>query len=374
MATDAYESLIQWLEKSWYGVAESEHLRLLLKSFYSPEEAELLTGFPYKDTSLEELPASNNTDASTLVQKLDELARKGMLYRSERDGQVRYRLNDAFFMFYRSAFWPGRDDERFKAAAHHMNKYHGDGFMDRFAHAHEKGLRVIPIEKTMADTREILCYEDVVRFVDTQDYCTVSNCACRMRDKLDKNGNGCNHPMEVCLHFGKLGHYIVENGLGREITKEEAKEVLKKCADSGLVHAISNHEEGADTICNCCACHCMFINSYHQLRHARGLSPSNFVVQVVLETCKACGLCTKRCPMDALQLKFSPVTTNKVRKAAVVDPAACIGCGVCVHKCPTASLTLVHRQEIHDPPKTLRDWGKSFFNDRETGPKLRKEQ
>ena len=29
MTADPYESLIEWLEKSWYGVAESEHLRPL---------------------------------------------------------------------------------------------------------------------------------------------------------------------------------------------------------------------------------------------------------------------------------------------------------------------------------------------------------
>ena len=373
MTIDAYESLIKWLEKSWYGVADSEQLRPLLESLYTPEEAALLSGFPYKNTSLEELAASKGADTKVLGKQLDELAQRGLLYRIKKNGQVSYRFNDAFFVFYRSTFWPGRDDEQTRSAAHHMNQYHLDGFMDRFAHAREKGLRVIPIEKTIADTRKILPYEDVVKFVDSQDYCTVSYCACRMRDKLDKDGNVCNHPMEVCLHFGKLGRYIVENEMGREITREETKAILKKCADSGLVHGISNHKEGPDTICNCCACHCLFVNAYHQLHHEQGLSPSNLVVEVAAETCKACGLCTKRCPMDALQLKFSSVVVNKARKAAVVDPSVCIGCGVCVHKCPSNSLILFHRKEIHDPPETLRDWGKQFFEDRKTGPKLRDE-
>ena len=92
------------------------------------------------------------------------------------------------------------------------------------------------------------------------------------------------------------------------------------------------------------------------------------------ESCKACGLCVKRCPMDALQLKFSNAVTNKYSKAAVLEKELCIGCGVCVHKCPTESLTLVHREALYDPPKTLRDWGRRFFKDREAGPKLRKER
>lgn len=371
MTTDAYDSLIKWLEKSWYGLSKSEHLQPLIESFYNPDEANLLAGFPYKDTSLNALAASLNIDAQVLEKQLDKMARKGMVFRSEVKGQVRYRLSDAFFLFYRSAFWPGRDDHKTRTAAHHMNKYHQDGFMNRFAHASQKGLRVIPIQKTISDTRAILSYEDVAKFVDTQDYCTVSHCACRMRDKLDTDGNVCDHPMEVCLHFGKLGRYIVENGLGWEISKQEARQILKECADAGLVHAISNHRKGADTICNCCTCHCMFISAYHQLGHEKGLSPSNLVAQVSAETCKACGLCTRRCPMDSLQLKYSTIAPNKHRKAVVVDPSICIGCGVCAHKCPTGSLTLVHRKNLHHPPETLKDWGKRFFEDRKTGPKLR---
>ena len=54
-------------------------------------------------------------------------------------------------------------------------------------------------------------------------------------------------------------------------------------------------------------------------------------------------------------MKFSAESTNKFRKAVVVDTDLCIGCGVCVHKCPAKSITLKRRATITRPPKTGMD-------------------
>jgi formate hydrogenlyase subunit 6/NADH:ubiquinone oxidoreductase subunit I len=59
--------------------------------------------------------------------------------------------------------------------------------------------------------------------------------------------------------------------------------------------------------------------------------------------------------MDAIQLRFSTESTNKFRKAVVVDTDLCIGCGVCVHKCKTKSITLKRREETTQPPKSVRE-------------------
>ena len=237
--------------------------------------------------------------------------------------------------------------------------------MDQFAEAHTKGLRAIPIDKTVEDPRRILPYEDVVRYVESQDYCTVSNCPCRQRKNLDPDSPDCKHPVEVCLHFGTLGHYIVENGLGREITKEETREILKKAAESGLVHAISNWQEGADTICNCCQCCCLFFEAYHVLKHDKSHDVSNYRVRTNPETCKGCGFCVKRCPMDALELQESPLATNKKGLVAVLTPELCLGCGVCVYKCPTKSLILERREEDTPPPKDAREWMERWYRDKQ---------
>jgi formate hydrogenlyase subunit 6/NADH:ubiquinone oxidoreductase subunit I len=371
---EIYERFIEWLRKTWWGLPDSEHLLPSIRSFYSPEEAELLTGVPFRGADLEELAALKGIEASVLQERLDALAQRGLVWRSVRGKRARYKLNDTFFTFLRGPFWALNPDDPTKAAASPINKYFRDGFMDQFAHAHTKGLRTIPIAQTVDDPRKILPYEDVVRYVDSQDYCTVSQCPCRQRKNLDPDSPNCEHPMEVCLHFGLLGHYIVENGLGREISKEEAKAILKESAESGLVHAISNWEQGADTICNCCQCCCLFFEAYHMLKHHKSHDVSNYRVRTNPETCKACGLCVERCPMDALQLEENGAAKNKKGKSVVLDPELCLGCGVCVYKCPTKSLILERKGRVYHPPKDAREWMERWFEDRKAGLARRRQE
>ena len=97
------------------------------------------------------------------------------------------------------------------------------------------------------------------------------------------------------------------------------------------------------------------LRSIPKLGFDKSMDQSNYAVQVTPETCKGCGLCVKRCPMDAIQMKFSAESTNKFRKAVVVDTDLCIGCGVCVHKCPAESIILKRREIITRPPKDGRE-------------------
>jgi formate hydrogenlyase subunit 6/NADH:ubiquinone oxidoreductase subunit I len=111
----------------------------------------------------------------------------------------------------------------------------------------------------------------------------------------------------------------------------------------------------------------MWFESFHVLKHTKSMDASNYLIQTNPETCKACGLCVKRCPMEALRLDDSDQARNKKGKAAIPDTTLCIGCGVCVHKCPTHSLKLVHRGEVNDPPADPRSHVKRFFMDRQSG-------
>lgn len=362
---ETYGNLVQWLRKTWWGLPDSTHLMPSVMAFYTPEEAKLLTGMPFRSTSLEELAELKGMETDQLGQKLDSLAKKGAVWKSRKGEKNYYKLNDSFFTFLRGPFWAEDADEATEALAKPINKYFYDGFMDQFAHAHTKGLRTIPVHKTVDDPRRILPFEDVIKYVDSQDTCTVSKCPCRQRKTLDPDSEVCDHPLEVCLHFGKLGHYIVENGLGREITKEETRDILTHAAESGLVHAISNWEQGADTICNCCHCCCLFFEAYHVLGHHKSHDVSNYRVKIDQGTCKACGLCVDRCPMDALQLENSPLATNKKGQASELDPGKCLGCGVCVYKCPTQSLILERKEEeeITRPPKDSREWMERWVED-----------
>jgi formate hydrogenlyase subunit 6/NADH:ubiquinone oxidoreductase subunit I len=360
---EIYLKFIAWLNKAWWHLPESEHLLPAIEAFFTPDEATLLTGFPFMPTDLEALAALKGMEPGALAAKLDALAGKGAVYRMQKGKTILYHLNDAFSIFFRGPFYAIHPDPAAGAMAPSVNRYVRDGLMDQLAPARTKPLRAVPINRTVEDPRRIMPYEDVMSLLDSQDFIAVTKCACRQRKRLDRESAACDHPEEVCLHFRHLGHYLAENGLGREITKEEAKDILAQAADAGLVHAVSNRQEDADTLCNCCKCSCVFLESYHVLGHSKSHDFSNYRLKINQETCQGCGLCVERCPVEALRLEDSLLATNRKGKAATLDSARCLGCGVCVHKCPTRSLILVVREQIQDPPKDMQAWRKQWIAD-----------
>ena len=362
---EIYKNFIDWLRTAWWDLPEADELMPLIKARYTAEDAALLTGMPFKGQSLEELAEMKGMDPEVLGPKMEALARKSVVFQTKRGDSVRYSLNDSFFVFYRASFWGGDRGKPTASLASLVNKYFYNGFMDDYKNVHSKMLRAIPIDKTIEDTRQVLPYEDVVKVIEGMDYFCVSTCACKHRKNIDGEYHDCRYPDEVCLHFNTLAHYMVNNGLGREITKEETYDILRKAANSGLVHALGNSQMGSDTICNCCSCCCQWFEAYHKLGHSRSVDPSNYKVMGKPESCKGCALCVKLCPMDALQLRHSPDAKNKFNKAAHPDPDLCIGCGVCVHKCPTDSLVLVRKDETADTPADFREYLRRFEAERQ---------
>jgi len=269
---------------------------------------------------IDDLARSKGKDTTKLRAELNEMASRGLVYRTHVQGITKYRLNPPRFVFLRSFFWPGCND----------------------------------------DPRCILPYEAVLQLLQGQDRFAVATCACRQRKNSDPDLPDCRHEIENCLHFGKFADYIIENGLGREIDLKECRAILERAAEAGLVHAASNWQENVDTICNCCACCCVYFQAFHVLKHDSGMNTSNFEVVVNSETCVGCGLCVKRCPMDAMKLEKSPLANNKTGKICTTQPELCIGCGVCAYKCSTKSLILKRRERPVEPPASAIELKKRY--------------
>ena len=107
----------------------------------------------------------------------------------------------------------------------------------------------------------------------------------------------------------------------------------------------------------------MWFKAYHEFDHGKSMDASNYWASIKQETCSGCGLCVKRCPMEAIGLEASEETTNKTGKIAVLAADKCIGCGVCAYKCPTESIVLERREEITEPPADSREFGRRIFED-----------
>ena len=64
---------------------------------------------------------------------------------------------------------------------------------------------------------------------------------------------------------------------------------------------------------------CRLFEAFHKLKHTEGMAPSNYWVRSNSETCFGCGLCVKRCPMEALHLENFPEAEGRT---TVVEAAS----------------------------------------------------
>jgi len=370
----AYKDLIEHVENWLFGVPNPEAFMEILEYRFTPEEAAFLANLPHMPHSLDQLSQKLGISQDKLSQKMEPMIKKGMIYEVEGKNSVRYSFQDHLFFLMRMPGWKGEDNELNRKLLPMVNRYYINDFGADFMGYPTKGLRAIPIAQTVKDPRVVTPYEDVLVFVDQQDFHSVSICPCRHRHRMDPDVPNCKHEIRNCLHFGKLGRYIVKYGMGEEIRKEEALEIIEKAADAGLVHGLSNALTNPDTICNCCSCCCLFLEPVNMpAPMPRGHQPSNYRVEHNRETCVACGKCVKLCPMGALDFREKPDAPKPVEgkklkpkdlKEVVNDPDRCIGCGVCAHKCPTQSLSLKRKDEEQAYPQSMGDAGRRMMTER----------
>ena len=120
--------------------------------------------------------------------------------------------------------------------------------------------RVIPVnEKIQADST-VHTYDQMASYIEKSHPLSVSTCFCRHEAKLIDAADDCGNPDEVCMQFGMGAQFIIDRKMGRQISKEEALEILKKSEEAGLVHASINRQD-IDFVCNCCPCHSIILKT-----------------------------------------------------------------------------------------------------------------
>lgn len=166
-----------------------------------------------------------------------------------------------------------------------------------------KGLmRVIPVEEAINGESHAADYEEVSSYIEKAWRLCVSDCTCRRSRRL--MGEGCGHlEQDMCIQLDEGADYFIRTGVGREITKEEAYEILKRAEENGLVHEIQNLDGEGKTvaICNCCTCSCfsLRVGKYYM---SPDFNRSNYVSRVDVDKCTACGQCVENCQVNALHL------------------------------------------------------------------------
>ena len=107
----------------------------------------------------------------------------------------------------------------------------------------------------------------------------VSVCSCRKQQRIRGEGSG-DVEGEWCIGVGDFADYCRETNHGRDITYEEAMEILQKAEDRGYVHQITNidGENKIFGICNCAVGVCNALRT-SQLFNTPNLSASAYVAE-----------------------------------------------------------------------------------------------
>jgi Na+-translocating ferredoxin:NAD+ oxidoreductase subunit B len=328
--TDVYQQLAHHLDRLPAGYPATEdgvELRILQRLF-SAEEAEIALGLSMLPETAASIAERTGHDTALLAPKLEQMSRKGLIYRSSKGGQQHYMA--AQFVI---GIWEYHLNDLDEDLIRDVNAYLPFLMKENWTQQETKQLRVVPVAQSVSAEIRTMPYEVAEDIIRSQSKIVVSPCICRREH--DMVGKGCGKPMEVCLSFGGGAYYYEENGLGRAITQEEALEKLRIGMEAGLVLQPGNAQKPTN-ICMCCGCCCQVLINLKSLDSPAKVVHTNYYAEVVEDNCIACEDCVERCQMAAIH----------VDDVARIDPERCIGCGLCVTECPNEALVM--RQKATD--------------------------
>jgi hypothetical protein len=113
--------------------------------------------------------------------------------------------------------------------------------------------------------------EDIV---DNSEELFLGPCTCR-----NVFGN-CDNPVSAEIMVGLSQNVFVEERPHdyREITRQEAKDILRQCHQRGLIHTIIKYRHDFYAICNCCTCCCVPLRLSKQYGIGNALTRSKDIV------------------------------------------------------------------------------------------------
>ncbi len=301
----------------------------ILEYLFTPEEAEFALSLgPYPEP-LDALAEKMNREVSEIGPILYDMSARGLILRyKETEDSIYY-----FLAPWMVGIWEFQVNRLNRENAPMYEKFYEEGLAVAAKDRNVGGFRVIPVEQEIIDDKEVQPFEQVSAIIEANTKFAVANCICRKESEI--MGDKCDKLLEACMTFGLAADYYIENRIAREITKEEARQILLKAEEDGLVHFSSNHKGNKIFLCNCCGCHCKALANINKHDNPALIAQSNYCATVDKETCEGCETCLDRCQVNAIQMQA---------EIAQISTANCIGCGLCVSTCPSDSIVMDRKQ------------------------------
>jgi len=265
---------------------------------------------------------------------LDAMFMKGVIRRSDGAKEPRYGIAMlAIGMFEYHV------DDLTPELVEMMHRYFDEAFGAEFFRSSLPQLRTSPHLKAILPEYIVDTYDNMKHFItQTKETLQVTNCVCKQGEALI--GKPCRQTddYEVCLLIGNTGY--AARGRARTISKEEALAILDAAEQKGMVLQPGNSKK-PDCLCICCGCCCGVLTTAKKDPRPARFFATNYFARIDAESCTGCGVCKKRCQMDAI------VACGNIFH---VDLDRCIGCGLCVTTCKPGAARLIKKERLTAPP------------------------
>lgn len=348
-----YEKLAKHLSALGMGYPDKEELLPILKENFTPQEAAVALAIPTRVIPLESAPVSAilpnvKISKEELVSTLSNLAQRGLLFSKKMEnGETGYALQQFGFGFPQTFFWRGVDTPNAKKMAELIAKYSGtEQLFEAYGKTNTKAFRYVPSTLSFdPESHAVFPFEMMEELIQKVKVIAIVHCPCRATAHLIGKKR-CANSLENCIKYDELAEYVIDKGIGKEITKYEALQILKRSEEAGLVHLVDNAREGIKHTCNCCGCCCWSVGTIRRKRIPRDvLMATYFIRETDQERCTGCGLCVDICPVQVIKMGGD---------FPVIDKEWCIGCGVCAVPCTVSAVKLVRKSDAI-PPKDFKE-------------------
>jgi Fe-S-cluster-containing hydrogenase component 2 len=339
MSEEIYHRLAQHLDKLPGGFPPTEdgiEIRIL-KRLFTPEQAELATHLVLIPEPAPVVARRAGISTADSQKMLAEMADRGLIYDMHTPGKDPLYMGFHFIV----GIWEFQVNRLDLELIADVDEYMERNLFDPQTWKENPQLRTIPVYESISNPAEVLPYEHAEELINSHTKFAVADCICRKEKSM--TGESCDKPLETCLIMGRGADYYQRHGIGREISKAEAFEILELANEHALVLQPANTKE-AGNICMCCGDCCGVLRNVKQYPQPGTLVSSPYLAVVDSEVCSACETCLDRCQMEAIEVNGY---------AKIIDER-CIGCGLCVTTCETGALSL-ERKSTEELPYIPKD-------------------
>jgi Na+-translocating ferredoxin:NAD+ oxidoreductase subunit B len=319
----------------------------MAEALFTPAEAAISNLMPEGIFTLEKLLPKTDMTKDELVELLKGMAPKGLCFTIEVGG-TRYYNGPPFVPgIMEWQFMHGEVTDEAKKIAKLVHTYMDA--VDVVIGSRDKAFpdgRVIPINQTVEPGKKVRTYNQIMSYIDNNDLISVATCYCRHGAKLLDENDVCDKPMEVCMQFGPGAKYVEESGVGRVISKEEAKKIILETEKAGLIHCTMNTQD-ISFVCNCCKCHCMGIEMALRNKKPSKHFTSGYKPVPDSDLCVNCGTCVDICPSEAISFGNEDLLEIKLDR--------CFGCGLCVGNCEEKAISMTEMEGYNEPPANMEE-------------------